>query len=75
MTYRKCLAYINGMLIVWYLINFLSKDIFLDPSNLKEFEDDNFKFDKIGQKFSKQVENIVGIGEINCLILPFSQCF
>ena len=36
----------------------------LDPSKLKEFADYNFKFDEIGRKLSKQVENIVGKGEI-----------
>ena len=33
-------------------------------SNLKEFADDNFKFGGNGRKFSKQVENTVGKGEI-----------
>ena len=36
----------------------------LDASNLKEFEEDNFKFDENGRKFSRRVENIVGRGEI-----------
>ena len=31
---------------------------------LKEFADDNFKFDENGRKFSKRVENTVGKGEI-----------
>ena len=31
---------------------------------LKEFADDNFKFDENGRKLSKQVENTVGKGEI-----------
>ena len=31
---------------------------------MKEFADDNFKFDGNGRKFSKWVENIVGRGEI-----------
>ena len=31
---------------------------------LKEFADDNFKFDENGSKLSKRVENIVGKGEI-----------
>ena len=31
---------------------------------LKEFADDNFKFDKNGRKLSKRVENTVGKGEI-----------
>ena len=37
---------------------------FLDSSKLKEFADDNFKFDENGRKLSKQVQNIVGKGEI-----------
>ena len=36
----------------------------LDSSELKEFADVNFKFDEIGRKLSKQVENTVGKGEI-----------
>ena len=31
---------------------------------LKEFADDNFKFDKNGRKLFKRVENTVGKGEI-----------
>ena len=33
-------------------------------SKLKEFADDNFKFDEYGRKLSKKVENTVGKGEI-----------
>ena len=36
----------------------------LDSSKPKEFADDNFKFDENVRKFSKQVENTVGKGEI-----------
>ena len=36
----------------------------LDSSKLKEFADDNFKFDEISRKFSKRVENTEGKGEI-----------
>ena len=36
----------------------------LDSSILKEFADDNFKFDENGKKLSKQVENAVAKGEI-----------
>ena len=35
-------------------------------SKLTEFADDNFKFDENGRKFSKEVENTVGRGEIAC---------
>ena len=49
----------------------------LDSSKLKEVADDNFKFDENGRKFSKQVENTVGKGEIACYeqFLLFPQCF
>ena len=33
-----------------------------DSSKLKEFADNNFKFDENGRKFSKSVENTVGKG-------------
>ena len=36
----------------------------MDSSKLKQFADGNFKFDKNGSKFFKQVENTVGKGEI-----------
>ena len=36
----------------------------LYSSKLKEFADDNFKFDENGSKLSKRVENIMGKGEI-----------
>ena len=48
-----------------------------DSSKLKEFSDNNFKFDKIGRKFSMRVENTVGKGEIARYeqFLLFPQCF
>ena len=44
---------------------------------MKEFADDNFKFDENGRELSKQVENTVGKGEIACYeqFLLFPQCF
>ena len=36
----------------------------LDSSKLKEFADDNFKFDENGIKLSKWVENTVVKGEL-----------
>ena len=44
---------------------------------MKEFADDNFKFDENGIKFSKWVENTVQKGEIarNEQFLLFAQCF
>ena len=49
----------------------------LDSSKLKEFADDNFKFDENGRKLSKQVENTVGKGEIARYeqFLLFPRCF
>ena len=49
----------------------------LDPSKLKEFPDDNSKFDEKGKKLSKRVENTVGKGEISHYeqFLLFPQCF
>ena len=49
----------------------------LDSSKLKEFADDNFKFDENGRKLSKWVENTGGKGEIACYkqFLLFPQCF
>ena len=42
-----------------------SKRHILDYSKLKEFADNNFKFDENGKKkFSKMIENTVGKGEI-----------
>ena len=57
--------------------NLLTLSQILDSSKLKEFADDNFKFDENGRKFSKQVENTVGKGEIACYeqFLLFPQCF
>ena len=43
---------------------------------LKEFADNNFKFDENGRKFSKRVENTVGKGEIGRYEhLPFPTVF
>ena len=55
----------------------LPNDKFLDWSKLKEFADDNFKFDENGIKFSIRVENTVGKGEIAHykIFLLFPQCF
>ena len=42
--------------------NRLPDNKILDSSKLREFADDNFKFDKNGRKLSKRVENTVGKG-------------
>ena len=54
-----------------------SKRQILYYSKLNETADDDFKFDENGRKFYKQVENIVGKGEIarNEQFLLFPQCF
>ena len=44
----------------------------LDSSKLKEFADDNFKFEENGRKLSKQVENTVGKVEIYLFLLTHS---
>ena len=47
------------------------------PPKLKDFADDNFKFDENGRRLSRWVENTVGKGEIACYeqFLLFPQCF
>ena len=49
----------------------------LDSPKLKEFADDNFKFDENGRMFTKLGENTVGKGEIAHYeqFLLFPQCF
>ena len=49
----------------------------LDSPKLKEFADDNFRFDENGRKFLKGVESTVGKGEIARYeqFLLFPQCF
>ena len=58
-------------------VNPLPDDKILDSSKLKEFADDNFKFDENGRKLSKQVENTVGKREIARYeqFLLFPHCF
>ena len=58
-------------------VNPLPDDKILDRSNLKQSAEDNFKFDENSRKFSKQVENTVGKGEIARYeqFLLFPQCF
>ena len=42
----------------------ITRQQILDSFKVKEFADDNFKFDENGRKLSKWVENAVGKGEI-----------
>ena len=44
--------------------NLFPNDNISEWSKMKEFADDNLKFDLSGKKFSKWVENTVGKGEI-----------
>ena len=55
----------------------IPKQQILDSFQLKEFADDNFKFDENSPKFSKRVENTAGKGEIahNEQFLLFLQYF
>ena len=55
----------------------LSQTTYFRLFKLKEFADDNFKFDENGRMFSKQVENTVGKGEIAHYeqFLLFPWCF
>ena len=43
-----------------------SKRQISNSSKLKQSADNNFEFDKNRRKFSKQIENTVGKGEIAC---------
>ena len=55
----------------------ITRQQILDSSKLKDFADDNFKFDENGRKLSKQVENMLGKREIARYkhFLLFPQCF
>ena len=63
--------------VIWERFNPLPDNKILDSSKLKDFADDNFKFDRNGRKLSKPVENTVGKGEIARYeqFLLFPQCF
>ena len=49
----------------------ITRQQILDSYKLKEFADDNFKFDENGRKLFKQVENTVGKRR-NCLLQAIS---
>ena len=55
----------------------ITKRQILDSSKLKQFADDNFKYDENGRKLSEQVQTTVGKGEIARYqqFLLFPQCF
>ena len=64
------------LLHIFFIFDPLPDDKILDGCNLKQYADDNSKFDENRRKFSKRVENTVGKGEIaryeQCLLFP--QC-
>ena len=65
------------MALIFHFKWTLTRRQILDSSKLTEFADDNFKLDENETKLSKQVENIVGKGEIARYeqFLLFPQCF
>ena len=58
----------KGHIFRWYnLLTYfhsLPNDKILDWSKMKEFADNNFKFDKNGKEFFKRLEKTVGKGHI-----------
>ena len=60
-----------------FFLNPFPNNKFQTPPNLRDFADDNFKFDQNRRKFSKRVENTGGMGKIVCYeqFLVFPQCF
>ena len=67
-----CSLYIT---IIWYQP--ITRRQILDSSKLKDFADNNLKFEENGRKLFKPVENTVGKGEIARYeqFLLFPQCF
>ena len=63
--------------ISFSIIQTFPKRQILDSTKLKEFADDNFKFDENGIKSSMRMENTMGKGEIARYeqFLLFPQCF
>ena len=63
--------------VIWERVNLLPDDKILDWSKFKQFANNNFKFNDNSRKFSKQVENTVGKGEIARYeqFLLFPLCF
>ena len=59
------------------MVNPFPNDKISDSSKLKEFADDNFRFDENERKFSERVENTARKGEIARYeqFLLFPQCF
>ena len=68
----KVLIHEQSLFSMWKISQIRFSKILLLPTlslsqttnKLKEFADDNFKFNKNGRKLSKQIENTAGKGEI-----------
>ena len=73
---KACFPGASKGVIAWEWVNPFVNGKF-KTSKLKEFADDNLKFDDNDRKFSKWVENTVGKGEIahNEQFLLFPRCF
>ena len=69
--------FFNRSLTILHHLKPFPNDTLLDSYKVKEFADDNFKFEENDRKFSKWVENTVGKGEIARYeqFLLFPQCF
>ena len=61
------------MLFIQIVSQPITRRQIIDWSKLKQSAEDNFEFDENTRKFSKQVENTVGKGEI--AISPFPTVF
>ena len=63
--------------IIAVKFNPFPNDTISDSSKLKQFADDNFKFDENDRKLSRRVEHTVWKGEIACYeqFLLFPHCF
>ena len=84
----RVFVWVRNNLIRWYRskirlhvlciqILTLSQNHILDCSKLKDFADDNFRFERNGKKFYKRGKNTVGKGDIALYkqFLLFPQCF
>ena len=60
---QKNISYFLSVQPLYWVLTHYHPTI-LDSPKQREFADDNFKFDEIGRKLSKRVENTVGKGEI-----------
>ena len=70
--------YFVAFLMLLSIFLLFTKRQILDSSKLKEFADENFKIDKMGEKFPKWVENKHGEKMRNCslrAITPFPTVF